>query len=95
MTRLIMAYSQKVPKAAPTANAFRQRGCETLRRFLDDLAIRNWGDTSLVDHTKHEWLEEIWYRNEYLEKFVRAMGTTLEKRREQPMILERYFISED
>ncbi|KAF1850396.1 uncharacterized protein K460DRAFT_390910 [Cucurbitaria berberidis CBS 394.84] len=97
MTRLFDAYERQDPKATVDFDLWTisNRSLPKVALFFEEMVIRNWGDTSVVDHTREEWSLLIVKHESFRVKFMKGMAVSLEKRREEPMKLEHYLIEED
>lgn len=94
MTRLFKAYERQNPKATVDVDIC-QDSTGPVRMFFEDIAIRNWGDRSVVDDTPEEWARAIGKDDRFRLEFMKGVAMPLEKRREEPMKLEKYLLKED
>lgn len=63
--------------------------------FMQDIVIRNWGDDSVVDHKNMLWPILIQTDAVFQRNFFQGVAIPLDKRRELPMNLNKYFVMED
>jgi hypothetical protein len=97
MQKLFHAYSAVEAAAKITPNMLQRLGLQSAQknRLLEDLVIRNWGDTAFVDHQDDAWSAILQERQLFQSKFVKAMGSPLEERRQKPLELKDYLVEEE
>lgn len=98
MRRLFSAYARPQLVAGVPLNLFfivkRHFEAKQLTQFFEDLVIRNWGDTSIVNHNDEGWLKYL-EDKAFRDKFVKSMGIPLEERQRIPMDITKYLVKED
>ncbi|KAF2870066.1 hypothetical protein BDV95DRAFT_619881 [Massariosphaeria phaeospora] len=99
MRRLLQAYAQAQRPVHVNAifvvyNRIKCPG-SLLCRFLEETAIRNWGDRSVVNHEDPTWWKLIADDSAFRVRFMKGVGVPLEKRREQPMKIDDYLQDEE
>lgn len=68
----------------------------TMPLFIEDLIVRNWGDSTIIDHGDEAmWATLLFKHERSRRKFLKASMLSLEKRREQPLKLSDYHVKED
>ncbi|KAF2870059.1 hypothetical protein BDV95DRAFT_595628 [Massariosphaeria phaeospora] len=71
-------------------------GRSSLKRFIEDITVRNWGDTATVNHSNEEGWHELLKKYPRFQKALnKATMLPLEKRREKAMQLSLYLVKED
>ena len=68
-------------------------GSSQLQLLLQDVVVRNWGDTAIIDHTAQElWSFFFGLCPSFREDFVSATKHSLEKRQEEELDFAKYLI---
>ncbi|CAN9089270.1 unnamed protein product [Alternaria alternata] len=68
-------------------------GSSQLQLLLQDVVVRNWGDTAIIDHTAQElWSFFLGLCPSFREDFVSATKHSLEKRQEEELDFAKYLI---
>jgi hypothetical protein len=105
MCRLFEVFSRTSPRAivGPEILEFmcmdapvnRWKGRMIPCEFLEDVAVRNWGDTTLVDHENKAWSRIMGFSEGFRDKLTRGTGIPLNQRRQNPMLLSIYMVKEE
>jgi hypothetical protein len=98
MRRLFSAYSRPGLDKKTSSTVFDYvkdtSSGDSLTQFFEDLIIRNWGDTSIIDHNEDGWLTLL-HDDSLHGNFVLGMANSLEERQQNPMNLRKYLVDED
>jgi hypothetical protein len=94
--RLFDAYSNSNTTSSVFAFMLEEANrCDKLQMLLEDLAIRNWGDESIVfDHNDKAWSQLLKENQRFREKFPIAMAMDRMARRQEPMKVDKYLIKD-
>jgi hypothetical protein len=98
MARLFQAYRVDEPKVqlCPAMYKWVKPRAPSIAMFFDDVIIRNWGDTRVINHELVEWPEELLESNSSFSKeFMKAVGVPVQRRQQEPMVLEKYLVDEE
>jgi hypothetical protein len=96
MRRLFAAYTRAWPTFKIRDDFFqwtRDSGTQ-LRDFFEDLVIRNWGDTDLIDHRHSDWSRLLKENNQFRDGFIEAMIRPHSERSRAPMEIEKYLLED-
>tara|TARA_R110002003_G_scaffold79_1_gene7011 strand:+ start:11062 stop:11832 length:771 start_codon:yes stop_codon:yes gene_type:complete len=96
MRRLFDAYSNSNTTSSVFAFMLEEANrCDKLQMFLEDLAIRHWGDESIVfDHNAKAWSQLLKENQRFREKFPAAMAMDRTARQQEPMKVDKYLIKD-
>jgi hypothetical protein len=96
MQRLFDAYSNSNTTSSVLAFMLEVANqCDKLQIFLEDLAIRNWGDESIVfDHNDKAWSQLLKENQRFREQFPAAMAMDRTDRQQEPMKVDKYLIKD-
>jgi hypothetical protein len=98
MTRLLTALFREHEHPQLTPNLYdyifyMDNPCP-IKNAVEDIIIKNWGDGLIMDYTdRSAWKFSISIRPSFKDKFIDGMMFSFQERREQPMVVEKYFVS--
>lgn len=96
MRRLFAAYTRAWPIFKIRDDFFewtRDSGTQ-LRDSFEDLIIRNWGDSDLIDHRLSDWSRLLKENDRFRDGFIRVMARPFKERTRAPMKIEKYLLRE-
>lgn len=96
MRRLFAAYTRAWPTFKIRDDFFewtRDSGTQ-LCDFFEDLIIRDWGDTDLIDHRHSDWSRPLKENDRFRDGFIEAMARPFKERSKASMEIERYLLRE-
>ncbi|KAF2825144.1 hypothetical protein CC86DRAFT_407373 [Ophiobolus disseminans] len=94
MRRLFAAYTRELPSFQLDGDFLqwiKDSGLK-VREFFEDLVIRNWGNSSIIDCEQPSWSLLIKDNERFREAFIKAVALPLKDRTVQPMALESYLL---
>ena len=70
------------------------KNCPRLWLFLEDVAIRNAGDASVMQSAATTWWQMLGKHKYFRERFVQAMAIAPDERRKSKMVVGKYLVAE-